>query len=74
MAQDDRRDVYVMNTDGTGLTRLTDGTGAFSVPVWSPDGSKLVFHAATTGKNEIYVMNADGTNLQRLTTGTEGLR
>jgi TolB protein len=33
-------DIYLINSDGTGLKQLTNG-GAYRVASWSPDGSKL---------------------------------
>ena len=37
-------EIYVMHTDGTGRTRLTDdGESVNSSPRWSPDGKKIVF-------------------------------
>lgn len=55
--------IYVMNSDGTDSTYLTDGYN----PDWSPDGTKLVFSSHRDGNSEIYVMAADGSNVQRLT-------
>jgi TolB protein len=67
----DNYDVYVMNADGTGATRLThdepyDGTAA-----WSPDGTKVAFVSGRDGNSDIYVMNADGSGQTRLTTHPE---
>src|SRR5438552_15716628 len=59
-------DIYVMNPDGGGRTRLTTGAGAFC-PAWSPDGTRIAFTSARTGDNEIFVMNADGTGQVNLT-------
>jgi Tol biopolymer transport system component len=54
-------DLYVINIDGTGLTRLTND-GLSSFPRWSPDGTLIIFaHLATTGNNVITTMYADGT-------------
>lgn len=54
-------DIYVMNADGTGLTRLTTD-GASYDPAWSPDGKKIAFVSYRAGfPGGIYVMNADGT-------------
>lgn len=50
-------DIYVVNADGTGLTRLTEGMD----PSWSPDGSKLALARWTTPWG-IYIINADGSN------------
>ena len=57
-------DIWVINADGSGRTRLTRGLGAVS-PRWSPDGSKIAY--MPTGETYpfergIGVMNADGTN------------
>jgi len=35
--------IFVMNADGTDLTRLTDAPGEDGWPAWSPDGSQVVF-------------------------------
>jgi TolB protein len=64
-------EIYVMNPDGTQLTRLTFNNYEERAPSWSPDGSRIVFMArvGTRGGNgfEICVMNADGTNFAQLT-------
>jgi Tol biopolymer transport system component len=56
-------EIYVMNADGTGKTRLTVDEYGGSCPAWSPAGEQLAFER----QDEIYVMNADGTNPTRLT-------
>ncbi len=65
------KEIYVINPDGTGLTRLTFNNYEERAPSWSPDGSRIVFMArvGTHGGNgfEICVMNADGTNFVQLT-------
>lgn len=60
-------DVYVMNVDGSGLTRLTDDPGWDGTPSWSPDGAQIVFASERQGAPVIYVMNADGTDQRPLT-------
>ena len=69
--RDGNYEVYVMNADGSGQTRLTneaasDFAGPGS-PVWSPDGSKIAFKTARHGNWEVNVMNADGSGQTRLT-------
>ena len=66
--RDGNVEIYVMNADGSGLTRLTNSPGADAVPNWSPDGRKLVFQSERDGNIELYTMNADGTGQTRLTT------
>ena len=66
--------IYVMNADGTGQTRLTYDPYNDNQAVWSPDGSKIAFCRERDSKRRIYVMNADGSHLTRLTheEATEG--
>jgi len=59
--------IYVINTDGTGLTQLTDAQGRNHSPSWSPDGNLISFVSEDDGNFEVYVMNADGSNQVRLT-------
>jgi dipeptidyl aminopeptidase/acylaminoacyl peptidase len=59
-------DLYTINPDGSGQTRLTD-TGCNSYPAWSPDGTRIAFTSSRDGNSEIYVMNSDGSNHIRLT-------
>ena len=61
--------IYVMNADGSGVVRLTNGPHADSRPAWSPDGRKIAFaRAGDSTACGIYVMNADGSGLARMTT------
>lgn len=63
----DGEHVLVMNTDGSGLTRLTTEAGGDS-PRWSPDGTRIAFrrHGA------IYVMDADGGNPRDVSSAAQG--
>ena len=71
----DKVEIYVMNADGTGVTRLTHNDALDSLPNWSPDGRRIAFTSTRhrededhdSDKVEIYVMNADGTGVTRLT-------
>jgi TolB protein len=67
-------DVWVMNSDATGLTRLTFSELGASDPAWSPDGKQLVYTEVVLRpgclpfcRTEIFVMDADGTDRRRLT-------
>ncbi len=50
--------IYVMDADGSGVTKLTNGGS----PAWSPDGSQIAFVSGG-----ICIMNADGSNVTRIT-------
>jgi Tol biopolymer transport system component len=63
----ENRELYVVNSDGTGLRRLTNKAGDESQPVWSPDGSQIAFVADGDGDEEVYVVAADGSVTTRLT-------
>jgi Tol biopolymer transport system component len=59
--------IFVMNANGTGVRRLTDGPDGNRTPVWSPDGSMIAFVSARDGNPELYVMDSGGGNETRLT-------
>jgi len=49
-------DIWIINSDGTGLKRLTKDIGDERNPTWSPDGSKIAYKAGN-----VWIMNPDGT-------------
>jgi Tol biopolymer transport system component len=63
----DRYDLYTVNRDGTGQTRLTNYDVYTAEAVLSPDGKTIVFTSLKDGDLEIYTMNVDGSNVKRLT-------
>jgi len=61
-------EIYIMNTDGSEQTRLTNNQVWDWEPHFSPDGSKIVYVSVHPDQNdEIYIMNADGSGQTRLT-------
>jgi len=58
-------DIYTINTDGTGLTQLTDSPANDLMPDWSPEDDRLVFVSGIDGQLDLHFMNTDGTGFQR---------
>ena len=61
--------IYRMNADGYGQTRLTDTPVLNFSPSWSPDGNKILFtnNANYGAPGEVWAMNADGSGETNLT-------
>ncbi len=56
-------EIFVMNADGSGETRLTNNTSFEGQPTFSPDGTLIAFASDRLDANfEIYTMSADGSN------------
>jgi TolB protein len=72
--------LYVVNSDGSGLRNLTSklaaggqgpGGGKASDSVWSPDGRMIAFVRLNT-RHGVYVVNADGSGVRNLTPKPRG--
>jgi len=68
--RDGNYEIYIMNTDGSGQTRLTYDQQPDMYVDWSPDGLKLAFARGSGWNTEVYTMGADGTGDTRLTYGS----
>lgn len=71
--RDGNGEIYVINDDGTELTRITNSKAYDFKPIWSPDGTRILYRSRTRGgrnswnpKFDVYVCNADGTGHVRL--------
>jgi TolB protein len=65
--RDGNQEIYLCDSDGGNLRRITSHPAIDSHPTWSPDGVQLAFCTARFGNMEIALMNADGTAIRRLT-------
>ena len=67
-----RRALFVVNVDGSGLRQLTDWSmNGGDHPDWSPDGKLILFRSVSTANRHhgnLYTIHPDGTGLKRLTT------
>ena len=65
-------EIYVMNADGTGKTRVTSNGAANFAPYFTPDGKQILFAsnvADPKGRNfDLYLINLDGSGLEPVTT------
>ena len=67
-SRDGNAEIYLMNADGTGITRITNDPLTDGRPVFMPDGQTIVFHSSrTAGKQQIWSVNVDATGLTQLT-------
>ena len=70
------RDIYTINLDGSGRTRLTfpatDNSNNYAqAPSWSPDGKRIAFTAhidTEFPELNVFLIDADGSNLEKMTT------
>ena len=60
-------DLWVADTSGKGVRRLTSDIGVESFPVFSPDGSLIAFSAQYEGNVDVYLVPAEGGIPKRLT-------
>ncbi len=62
-------DIYIMNSDGSNVKRLTTAKGYDGGPFFSSDGQKIVWRrfSPTGATAEVYTMNIDGTDQKEIT-------
>lgn len=60
-------DIYTVPTQGGEAKRLTYEGKHNTIPIWSPDGSKIAFASNREGSQDLFVMPAMGGEFTRLT-------
>src|SRR5437667_413436 len=67
------RQIFVVNTDGTGLRRLTGPPGDSEGPAWSPHGRRLLLVRSEAGTTQVYAASPSGaeTNQRLASPGTQ---
>ena len=67
------REIWTMQSDGTGKTQVTFSEGSVSGYSWSPDGARIAYVVAsppgTLPEFSLWVINSDGLGSKQLTTG-----
>lgn len=71
--RDGNNEIYLMNPDGSGQTRLTDDSRNDHWPAWAPDGRTIAF-CRNTGStfSAIWLMDRDGANPRQIFHSCEG--
>jgi dipeptidyl aminopeptidase/acylaminoacyl peptidase len=67
-----RRNLWVVNADGTNNRPLRSESRNFSSPRWSPDGTRLAYVSAADGSPQLYVRWMDSGQTALLTNLVEG--
>ena len=63
-----RSSIWIVPVSGGAARQVTSGEKKDSRPVWSPDGTRIVFASDRSDKSQIYLLNlAGGGEAQRLT-------
>jgi Tol biopolymer transport system component len=65
-------DLYVMDTDGQRLRRLTSSAGGEGEPAWTPDGGRIVYTATSGTVTQVWIVTLDGGENHQLTTASGG--
>jgi len=64
--RDGNWEIYVINSDGSGLRRLTDNAAQDGLPVWSPDGRAIAFVSDRDEGWAVWVTLANGQGQRQL--------
>ena len=69
--RDGNWNIYIMNSDGTGLKQLTDDPSEDGLPTWAPDGKVIAFVSNRGGPWAVWAVPPGGGGKRQLFT-TEG--
>ncbi|MDQ6801978.1 MAG: protein kinase [Acidobacteriota bacterium] len=59
--------IFIVNSDGTDLRKITNDSARNRGPSWSSDGQTIFFYSNRGGKYDIWSMRPDGSGLRQIT-------
>lgn len=59
--------IWIMDADGSNLSKITSNAANDQRPSWSPDAKQIVFHSDRDGNQNLYTINVDGSGVGILT-------
>ena len=65
-------ELYLSDTRGRNIQRMTRTKGLESDPSWSPNGAELIFTSDSAGKPQLYRMRVSGGEMKRIPTNISG--
>jgi Tol biopolymer transport system component/DNA-binding winged helix-turn-helix (wHTH) protein len=60
-------EIWMCQSDGTGVVQLTRFNSSTGTPRWSPDGQQIAFDSRASGNADIFVVDSQGGSPRRLT-------
>jgi len=69
--RDGNWEIYILDLQNGGITRVTNALAYDGAPTWSPDGKQIAFESYRAGDLDIWRANADGTQPFNLTANAD---
>ena len=63
-------DIFTVPASGGQATQITSNNAYDAMPVWTPDGKRIVFMSSREGSDDIFITSANGGTPRRLTTAS----